>query len=182
MQQVMISDHAEREFPIIQIRYDKLNLVLVVSQTLEIRPVISFRLPRCGALHIENYGGSWIDLLRRHVSAGFDQDLITTVAKLRDERKHIPLCEWLTAGYFNQPAAKFFETLKDVFERDRLSARERIFAITPRAPHRAARQPHERTRASGMGRFALDREKYFRNSEFHQMMTKIITAARAVPD
>ena len=48
---------------------------------------------------------------------------------------------------------------------DALAARERVLAVTPSAAHRAARQAHERARATGVAGLALNRAEDFRDAK-----------------
>ena len=159
--EIVLGYDVERKVPVSAVSDHKLYLVQIGSQETKIGPVISFGLARGGTLDIQNYFRSLVHFLRRDIAAGFDQDFVFVVAKLRDQSESLGLGERLAAGYFDQPATEVSHLLHDVFDRDVIAAGERVFAVAPDAAHWAAGQAHERARAAGVRRFALDRAKDF---------------------
>lgn len=129
--------------------------------------MISLGFTGTGTFDVQNYRGSCIDFFRRNVITGLDQNLVVSIAERVDKWENIPLSKRLAAGYLNQIAAKFFELRQDIIETDLLAAVKSVFTVAPNAPHRATREPHERTRPPGVRRLALNRKKDFGYSQFH---------------
>ena len=53
--EVVLSDHLEREVPVIAIGDHKFYFIQIGSQQIKIRPMISFSLARAGTLDVQNY-------------------------------------------------------------------------------------------------------------------------------
>jgi hypothetical protein len=56
-----------------------------------------------------------------------------------------------------------------------VAAGKSVFTVTPNTPHRAARQPDERTGAASMCRFALNRTKDLSNSKHLFTLTTVVS-------
>src|SRR5205809_7259504 len=78
-----------------------------------------------------------------------------------DQFERSALCEGLAARDLNQRTAKVAHNFHDLVDRSVHSAAERVFAITPRAAHGTAGQPHKGARSARVGRLSLDRAKDF---------------------
>lgn len=159
--EVVLSDHLEREVPVNTISDHELCFVQIGPQQIKIRPMISFSLARAGTLDVQNDLRSLVHFAGRDIAAGFDQDLVSFVAKFRNQSESLGLGERLTAGYFDESTTEVTHLFHHIFDQDVIAAGKRIFAVAPDAAHRAAGQPHECARAAGVRRFTLDRAKDF---------------------
>jgi len=106
---MIIHDDLFRKLPVLHIGDYKLHLVLFLPKSIQVWPVISRRFTGCRALNVENDRSAVIDVLRRNISAGFDQYFIAAIAKFGDKWKHIFLCERLAACNLDQIAAELFQ-------------------------------------------------------------------------
>ena len=91
-----------------------------------------------------------IDLCGRDKSAGLDQHFIAAIAELGDEREDAFLGKRFAARYLDKLASKFIQPSKYLIEGNVLAAVKRVFAVTPRASHRAAGKPHKRAGPAGV--------------------------------